>query len=431
MENPIKVDLYLKEQSSCNLYSTNVGGDPAKLIKIVNNKKYKYLEGTYSSQSVGTKLIGQTNNICFEFDDGVNGREDIRGSRYLGKGGLTSVFGLKYLTNNFMPELASKKLILRAMDLYEAKDMDKWITKYNENKRLFGSNMIDIYMYGDLYSSANRFICSYVITRFYQDHTAISNLDYTQLVNYFKSVLEFFVKLEDLGYFYRDLKFTNIGMDNVNGTNIFVVLDYDDITIINKDDNFFREFNFQGCYTKYCAGTLIPYFIIKDYLELNPQWINKFNKVHVIGLVDIIINLFFEREKNLINILNIIYKPCNYQTCIHYYQYLKIFDDKNTYDILEHSLISLKPKFVELEHNKKDCLIYLVMNLLNKKYSYINSAKIMLDEFVSSIINKKSIIIGPNGKYVNVDDIRFIPMTKSISPSANKLDKVGGKIFKS
>lgn len=411
MENPIKVDLYLKQQSSCNLYSTNVGGDPTKLIKILNNKKYKYLGGVYS-----------TNNVCFEFDDGVNGREDIIGSRYLGKGGLTSVFGLKYLTNNFMPELTSKKLVLRAMDLYEAKDMDKWIAKYNENKRLFGSNIIDIYMYGDLYSSSNRFICSYVITRFYQDYTAISNLGYSQLVNYFKSILEFFVKLEDLGYFYRDLKFTNIGMDidNTSGTNKFVVLDYDDITIINKDNDFFREFNLQGCYTKYCAGTLIPYFIIKDYLELNPQWINKFDKVHVIGLVDIMINLFFVKEKNSMNILKIIYKPCDYDSCIHYFQYLKIFDDKNTYDILEYSLISLKSKFVELEHSKKDCLIYLVMNLLNKKYSNINSAKIMLDEFVSSIINKKSVIIVPNGKYVNVDDVIFTPITKSISPPTNK-----------
>lgn len=420
MENPIKVDLYLRQQSSCNLYSINVGGDPTKLIKILNNKKYKYLEGVYSTQTDNSQ---STNNICFEFDDEVNNQEDIEGAKYLGKGGLTSVFGLKYLTNNFMPDMASKKLVLRAMDLYEAKDMDKWISKYNKNKRLFGSNIIDIYMYGNLYSSSNRFICSYIITRFYQDHKAISNLVYHQLVEYFKSILEFLVKLENLGYFYRDLKFENIGMDNSGETNKFVVLDYDDITIINKDDDFFHEFNFHGCYTKYCAGTLIPYFIIKDYLELSPKWINKFDKVHVIGLVDIIIHLFFIKEKNFINVLNIIYKPSYYDNCIHYYQYLKIFDNKNTYDILEYSLISLKPKFVELNNGKKDCLIYLVMNLLNKKYSYINSAKIIMDEFTNSIINKKSVVIGPNGKYVNIDDIGFKPIT-------NKLDKVGGNILK-
>ena len=397
MENPIKVDLYLKQHSSCNLYSTNVGGDPTKLIKTINNKKYKYLEGIYS-----------TNNICFEFDDEVNNQKDIEGSIYLGKGGLTSVFGLKYLTNNFMPELTSKKLVLRAMDLNETKDMEKWISKYNKNKNLFSSNIIDIYMYGDLYTSSNEFICSYVITRFYQDHIAISNLGYSQLIEYFKSVLEFFVKLENLGYFYRDLKFANIGMDNFGGINRFIVLDYDDITIINKYDTFFGEFNFHGCYAKYCAGTLIPYFIIKDYLELNPQWINKFDKVHVVGLVDIIIHLFFVKEKNSMNVFNIIYKPSYYNTCIHYYQYLKIYDNKNTYDILEHSLISLKSKFVELNHSKKDCLIYLVMNLLNNKYSHINSAKIIMDEFTNSIINKKSTIIasnGSNGKYSNIDDI--------------------------
>lgn len=417
MENPIKVDLYLKQQTSCNLYSTNVGGAPSTLIKIVNNDLYKYLEGTYLSKKV-----------CFEFDDSINIKNDIPGSKYLGKGGLTSVFGLKYLTNNFMPELVGKKLVLRAMDLYEKKNMDKWISKYNENKRLFNSNIIDIYMYGNLYTSSSKFICSYVLTRQYQDHSTISQLDYTQLVEYFKSVLEFFVKLENLKYFYRDLKFTNIGMDNVDGTNKFVVLDYDDITIINKDDNFFKEFDFQGCYTKYCAGTFVPYFIIKDYLELNSKWINKFDKVHVIGLVDIMINLFFIKEKNFVNVLNIIYKPCKYDTCVHYYQYLKIFDNKNTYDALEYSLINLKPKFIELEYSKKDCLIYLVMNLLSKKYSHINSAKIMLDEFVDSIINKKSVIMDSNGKYVNIDDVKFIPLTKSMSPKTNELDSILNKV---
>ena len=120
---------------------------------------------------------------------------------------------------------------------------------------------------------------------------------------------------------------------------------------------------------------------------------NKFNKIHVIGLVEVMINLFFAKEQNFINVLNIIYKPCNYVSCIHYYQYLKIFDDKNIYDLLENSLINLKPKFNELDPHKKDCLIYLIMNLLNKKYLYINSSKIILKEFADTIINKKSIII--------------------------------------
>ncbi len=383
MQNPIKVDLYLKEQSSCNLYSSVVGGNPQKIISIVNNIKYKNIEGQYKNSPTDSLI----NNICFEFDDEANNMDNIPGSKYLGKGGLTSVFGIKYLTNNFMPELSNKKLILRAMDLYEAKDMDVWINKYNNVKRIFGSNIIDIYMYGNLYTNSNKFICSYVITRFYHDYKAVSKLDYQQLIIYFKSMLDFLVKLEEHKYFYRDLKFINIGMDkNLDGSNTFVAIDYDDITIINKNDNFFNEFNMLGCYTKYCAGTLIPYFIIKDYFEVNPEWIDKFDKVHIIGLVDTMVRLFFESDKNSNNIIKILYKPCEYDTCIHYYQYLKIFDDKNKHDLLEYSLISLKPKFVELEYNKKDCLIYLIMNLLNKNYTYINSSKIIRNEFVQQII---------------------------------------------
>lgn len=413
MLNPIKVDLYLKEQSSCNLYSSVVGGNPKKIISLVNNIKYKYIEGKYNNSSTN----GLINNICFEFDDEVNNLDDIIGSKYLGKGGLTSVFGVKYLTNNFMSELSNKKLILRAMDLYEPKDMNSWINKYNNVKRIFGTNIIDIFMYGNLYTISNKFICSYVITRFYHDYKAVSNLDYQQSILYFKSMLDFLVKLEEQKYFYRDLKFVNIGMDiNFDGSNTFVVMDYDDITIINKNDNFFNEFNMIGCYTKYCAGTLIPYFVIKDYLEIKQNWIDKFDKVHVIGLVDTMIRLFFENEKNSLNILKILYKPCDYDSCIHYYQYLKIFDDKNKYDMLEYSLISLKPKFVELEHNKKDCLIYLIMNLLNKNYYNINSSKIIRDEFIDQIINKQSLIVDPGGKFVKIEDVKFTPLVKSSSP---------------
>lgn len=413
MLNPIKVDLYLKEQSSCNLYSSVVGGNPKKIISLVNNIKYKYIEGKYKNSSTN----GLINNICFEFDDEVNNLDDIIGSKYLGKGGLTSVFGVKYLTNNFMSELSNKKLILRAMDLYEPKDMNSWINKYNNVKRIFGTNIIDIFMYGNLYTISNKFICSYVITRFYHDYKAVSNLDYQQSILYFKSMLDFLVKLEEQKYFYRDLKFVNIGMDiNFDGSNTFVVMDYDDITIINKNDNFFNEFNMIGCYTKYCAGTLIPYFVIKDYLEIKQNWIDKFDKVHVIGLVDTMIRLFFENEKNSLNILKILYKPCDYDSCIHYYQYLKIFDDKNKYDMLEYSLISLKPKFVELEHNKKDCLIYLIMNLLNKNYYNINSSKIIRDEFIDQIINKQSLIVDPGGKFVKIEDVKFTPLVKSSSP---------------
>lgn len=379
----------------------------------MNNIKYKYIEGKYKNSSTN----GLINNICFEFDDEVNNLDDIIGSKYLGKGGLTSVFGVKYLTNNFMSELSNKKLILRAMDLYEPKDMNSWINKYNNVKRIFGTNIIDIYMYGNLYTISNKFICSYVITRFYHDYKAVSNLDYQQSILYFKSMLDFLVKLEEQKYFYRDLKFVNIGMDiNFDGSNTFVVMDYDDITIINKNDNFFNEFNMIGCYTKYCAGTLIPYFVIKDYLEIKQNWIDKFDKVHVIGLVDTMIRLFFENEKNSLNILKILYKPCDYDSCIHYYQYLKIFDDKNKYDMLEYSLISLKPKFVELEHNKKDCLIYLIMNLLNKNYCNINSSKIIRDEFIDQIINKQSLIVGPGGKFVKIEDVKFTPLVKSSSP---------------
>ena len=61
---------------------------------------------------------------------------------------------------------------------------------------------------------------------------------------------------------------------------------------MSVSNDFFNQFTNSGCLGKYCSGTLIPYFIMKDYLTLNKKWLDKMDKLYVVGLAEIIIFLF-------------------------------------------------------------------------------------------------------------------------------------------
>lgn len=416
MFNPIKMNLYLSENCPIDTrqtFSANVGGDPKDMIADINNDINRYLEGVYIGK------FNKRNHIYFKFDELVNKQTDIFGSTYLGKGGITSVFGIKYLQSETDDSnliiLRDKNLIIRIVDLVQINSIDTMIQKYVQNKLLFGENIIDIYLYGGLYTPDKGLIGYYTITRYYDDFDKILKLNWDCTNKYFLSFINFLVKLEKNKYYYRDLKSTNIGLDinRSNQTYTFIVLDYDDITIINKTDNFFSGFKVSGCFGKYCAGTMIPYFIIKDYLTLNPNWLDKFDKVHVLGLAEIMIKLFFQSNKHSDQVLKMIYEPSRYDTCIHCYQLMELYDNEEKYEFVEYSLINMIPRFSEINGIKKDDLIYLVINLMSKDYKKINSAEIIYDEFKTQIVDLPTHITLDTGKTIPVDSIKFIPVPYS------------------
>jgi hypothetical protein len=417
MNNPIKINLFFSD--TCPIDNDNdnqlkkltvdkVGGNPMQLISKINNDIFKYLNGTYTDNE------NNRHTIYFKFNDIFNNKKDISGSSYLGRGGLTSVFAIKYLSQdeNILPLIQDKNLVIRMFDSFYSQDITEWIKKYSEQKILFGSNLIDIYLYGQV-TFKSQFIGFYTITRFYNNHTQIINLDYNQTVNYFNSFLDFIIKVKSNNYYYRDLKFSNVGFDlKDSGECEFIVLDYDDITLTKNTDEFYSQFN-SGCSNKYCAGTLIPYFIIKDYLTLQSDWINRFDKVYVVGMVDIMINLFFTKETNLVELLKMIYVPSKYTSCIHYYQYLNLFDHPNNYQIINNFLDNLIPKFTQINNVKKKTLLDIIRNLLSKEYSQINTPELVKQIFYNEIIILPSHIETSTGKMIPIDNIKFIPLDSS------------------
>jgi hypothetical protein len=428
MFNPIKLNLSLDEycpydnkiDTEINDFN-KIGGNPYNTILSINNELFKYLKGLY----IDNINTNKRNKIYFKFDDLLNKKKDISGSSYLGRGGLTSVFAIKYIyqDKNILPEIQNKNLIIRIFDSFYSNDMDEFIDKYNEQKIIFGSNLIQIYLYGQIMLK-NKFIGYYTITKTYLDYTQILQLNYNQTVNYFNSFLNFIILTKMNNYFYRDLKFSNIGLElentntNTNNNCKFIVLDYDDITLIKNTDDFFTNFN-TGCSDKFCAGTLIPYFIIKDYLTLEQNWLDLFDKLYVVGMVDIIINLFFLRDTNTNELLKMIYSPSKYTSCIHYYQYLSLFDSVDKNKLLNNLINNLKPKFTEINSIKKQTLINIIKNLLSTDYFSINNPEIIKEEFKNDIVDLPSEIKTSSGDIVSLDNIEFVPWVDSNSSNTN------------
>jgi hypothetical protein len=173
---------------------------------------------------------------------------------------------------------------------------------------------------------------------------------------------------------------------------------------------------------------MIPYFVIKNYLTVNKNWQNELDKIYVVGLAEIIIQLFFNNNQNSTNVLTMLYSPTKYSSCIHYYQFMDLFNNKEKNDIFEYSIINLMPKFQEINQIKKNVLIYIILNLLSKDYNQINSPQIIKDEIKTQIIDMPIFIKNSKGDIVPLDDIKFLPFSNTSSNLIN--DFVGGNKIK-
>ena len=167
---------------------------------------------------------------------------------YLGSGTFTAVYGLTltqtHQLSTLVPNFYVDKLILRifSYDPSGKHKIDvvgrdkqllryKFIRKWEQDKKLFIHHIIDIYMYGLLINTDGTKIGEYVLTREYLVESQIQKLNPEQKNVFFKSLLEFLLKLHEREYSYTDLKFENIGCDIIRDKYIFVVIDYEPETL--------------------------------------------------------------------------------------------------------------------------------------------------------------------------------------------------------
>ena len=283
-----KMDLYLEQE--LNLKQELNGGGVDANIEAMNISVNKY-------------LVNQEKTIGFEF---IGNNKPWFSKPYFAKGGLTAIFKIRNAIN-----YDTTKYILRVIDKNESSDIDNFICKYTQDKELFGKNMIKIYYYGTLYNRDRDSVAYYVITKEYCDNTKMLELDEPRKINLVIQILDFIELLYSHNFVYRDLKFENIGYEELeNGSLIFIVLDYDMITLVHT--NTFIDTRNHGIvwrYNKnsgillwntYVYGSLPPIYLfnymnnilISKERKIKQDFKDMLNKFACIGIAYIIAQLF-------------------------------------------------------------------------------------------------------------------------------------------
>lgn len=283
---PIERTLHISNKP-CNKYFTQSGGNPTNIIKSINNNQNKYLFFDNCEDEM-------------TFDEKLNKNTDIGNSTYLGKGGSTAVFAILNKSNC--------QFILRIEEQKTTNDLNKFIEQWKEDKILFPQNIIEIYAYGVAMVN-NIPIGTYTITDKYNDFDKLLNLNLSQKNIFTANMLKFLVALNEHNIYYRDFKLPNIGFDEKFN---FIVLDYDNITLIRKNSSFFTDclnlykitnpnknaINALNKKINICYGTLLP--LISKFNHSNEFRNTNYSKYYCLALADILLNIYMEPTQNAI-----------------------------------------------------------------------------------------------------------------------------------
>lgn len=417
MNYPLKLNLKINNNENTNI----TGGNPKKILSSIDNINNNFVISIHNDEN---------HKITFKFDDNLN-TKIYKNSKFLGNGGITAVYGLRCsneCTDKKFLHLQDKELILRIQNGHNF-CFDEFIENWKKHKKLFGENIIDIFFYGNMLNTDDEYIGKYIITRKYYNYDDIYSLSFDNTLKYFNSMCDFIKKLNSSNYFYRDLKFANIGMDinKINNKIIFIVLDYDDITLLEKNDLFLMKKENKYC-DKYCSGTFMPYYMMHNYTNKNNKWKNELDKMHVYGLLDVIISLFYDDDDNHYNIIKQIYLENNDSADETKYEKFMLNFNSSLLKI-KTTINNLTPKFNKMSFNTDVIIKMILLNLLSKKYEQIYSIdniKSIINDTIVEQNNNKMQRSNPISKYTTnkvVDEQNNNMQNNNIQMSKSQIDK--------
>jgi hypothetical protein len=410
MHNPLKVNLYLDNElpkqeltSKTRLNNLDRLTQSGGFINLdsINNDRFKYLRADNVIETFihGASKIESDVELWFEFQD-INNVNKEGSTSYMERSNNSISFVIKQLkrySNVKVKNFKHETMILKLIEL-NTRTLDSFIEEWKTNIALFNGSIMDIYMYGNLYTKDKTFICNYIITKKYENHHSLLKLNYDQTIKYITKILLFLEKCKTNDIIYRNFKFSDIGYEYVNSEINFVILGYDDLTLIKKNDDFFTNKK-DGC-DAMCAGTLVPYFIIKDFFEMEADWKNKLDKLYSVGLAETLIFLLYTQDENMSQLFKLMYDPSYLKPCLHYYHYMKIFDNETIRSDFFRLIVSLTPKFVEIDPTTINPMFTrIIQNCFDTEYgavkspnSYLQHIKKIYGEYNQEKTNIKTFI---------------------------------------
>ena len=397
--NPIKTDINftIKQINQIGGLATNI------LDNMTENYQY----------------LNTDNGLYFETNDKDKNKNKKSNSNfnYLGNGTFTVVVSIKYIdfrgSNNNPKNWDDKfndRLILRITE----ENSDNLIeNNYKKDKPIFGENLLDIYLYGKLKIKLKDEDKEYYYTITREYNTNLTELNIYNKIKFIKSYFEVLILAHDNKIFYRDSKYENVGYDLDENICKFIILDYDEYTLVRidaiseKDKIDTTKPFFHGTFPVYYAINYI--FGDKDNIKNLPK--NNYDKLYISGMIDILNKLLLNENNNITTFLNycstfvMIKNHINKSfrntttfkqfTEIQQKKILKIKDDLNAYN--KNSIFFSEITLINLEQTISELFNFFIKDLiydsLLEKYEDVKGIKLIekklncINKIFISIIN--------------------------------------------
>ena len=286
------------------------------------------------------------------------------------KSGLTD----EPFNSNNLPflDIDSTDLILRPIEsLYLNNFIDKW----KSDRILFEDNILNIYIYGTVYDSVGQFLFNYIVTQKYRTSHDILKLDFEKTMVFYKSLLDFLNNVIRSNYIIRNLIFINSGLLIKEGIPIYILFDYNENSLVTDNGIFFTNLNKNGerCFGKECAGSLIPYYVMNDYLTMNPEWLSRLNKLYSLGLAEITLSIFYNQTPDIVSLYNFLTDSSKLESSMQYFHFVKKFNSMLNIVNLQEILTKAEIRFCNINPRLKELFSAIIMHLIDTNYDKIYS----------------------------------------------------------
>lgn len=313
----------------------------------------------------------------------------------------------------------SDDLVIKPID-YPITNIGEFINKWRSDKNIYPLNIPEIYFYGEITNGTGDLLSYYYITKKYPNYISVlEHKNFNFSLTYLKKLLELFDNLISRKYVFRNLNMFGLGLGyNVdrNSTDFSImILDYTMETLLNLENVFFDQFKISRCGNKKCIGNLTPYYVIDDYYNLENNWLPRLNKFYSLGLVEIILTLFYTNDDNLSKIYDFIIGPSVFESQLHYYHFYERFNSGTNIHNLNLLINDLKLRYCGINPLMENELKLILINLLSKNYDSIHYPHQILklierieksnDEFEIEYLSKEQIYNPMNNNYLKTNTV--------------------------
>ena len=349
--NPVKTDI--------NFTINQTGGLSKNILE--------HLKSNYQYLKTDNGLHFKTNN---------KNKETNVNFKYLGAGTFTVVVGIEYVnfigTNNpkNWDNKYNDKLILRITEESSSILIEN---NYKIDKPIFRDNLLDIYLYGKLkINGVEKYY--YTITREY--NTNLNELNIYNKIKFIKSYFNVLLIANHYNIFYRDSKYENVGYDLSGNECIFIILDYDEDTLVNIDTYSIdtKQTFFHGTFPTYYALT----HIYENRDNKKDLVRTHYDKLYISGMLDILNYVLFSN-----NNIDIFLRECS--------KFIRLINNKSLHfsKIAKFEDIVQKKNTINIDMYNKSSLNISEINLTNIEQIILDLFKFFIKDLIYDSIQDK------------------------------------------